>query len=388
MSTLKVNTIRHTGASSDAVTLASDGTCTAKITNNLSNRNLIINGAMQVAQRGTSSTTMGVSTVDRWRYGWSGQDEAQTLAQVALTSSDTGPWAKGFRHCLQMTNGNQSSGAGTTDQSYIEQRIEAQDIATSGWDYTSSSSYLTLSFWVKSSVAQTFYFQIEMWDGTSQLYVGSYALSANTWTKITKQIPGNSNVQVDNNTDKGMSVTFWQYYGTNNTDNSRALNWAAFGNPYTPDQTSTWWTTNDATFALTGVQLEVGDTATEFEHRSYGDELQRCKRYYQLLATGTSQVVAMGYIEQGATDVNAARQLVPAMRATPTIDDQTSGGTRYRVNSGGDSNTGNAMGINSSYSSENLVWMQLGGLSGVTAGQGAQIRKQTSSARLGVSAEY
>jgi len=95
----------------------------------------------------------------------------------------------------------------------------------------------------------------------------------------------------------------------------------------------------------------------------------------------------MGYIEQGASAVNAARQLVPAMRTTPTIDDQTSGGTRYRVNSGGDSNTGNAMGMNTSYSSENLVWMQLGGLSGVTAGQGAQIRKQTSSAILGVSAE-
>ena len=67
MSTLKVNTIRHTGASSDAVTLATDGTCTAKITNNLSNRNLIINGAMQVAQRGTSfADVTNAYTLDRW----------------------------------------------------------------------------------------------------------------------------------------------------------------------------------------------------------------------------------------------------------------------------------------------------------------------------------
>ena len=330
MSQLRVNTIRHTSASSDAITLASDGTATAKITNNLSNRNLIINGAMQCAQYGESGTSLGYPSLDRWRCGWSGHDENQTVAQVALTSSDTGPWAKGFRHCLQMTNGNQSSGAGTTDQSYIEQRIEAQNIATSGWDYTSSSSYLTLSFWVKSSVAQTFYFQIEMWDGTSQLYVGSYALSANTWTKITKQIPGNSNVQVDNNNDKGMSVTFWQYYGTNNTDNSRALDWAAFGNPYTPDQTSTWWTTNDATFALTGVQLEVSDYASEFQFRSYGDELARCQRYYsksgEYLSSGYGS--ANGYARGGF--------IYPVtMRASPTLTLDESGSGSI-IASGGD----------------------------------------------------
>ena len=134
MSTLKVNTIRHTGASSDAVTLASDGSCTVKATNNLSNRNLIINGAMQVAQRGTSVTDDGYQTVDRFRLGYEGSDNHLTQAQHALTSSDTGPWEKGFRYSYHITNGNQTSGAGTGDKAEIRYQVEAQDMASSGWN--------------------------------------------------------------------------------------------------------------------------------------------------------------------------------------------------------------------------------------------------------------
>ena len=87
MSTLKVNAIRGTGASSDAISVNStDGTCTAKITNNLSNRNLIINGAMNVAQRGTSSTNSGFGSLDRWKHEHGGQDEAPTYSQHDLNS--------------------------------------------------------------------------------------------------------------------------------------------------------------------------------------------------------------------------------------------------------------------------------------------------------------
>ena len=167
MSTLKVNTIRHTGASSDAVTLATDGTCTAKITNNLSNRNLIINGAMQVAQRGTSSTEHGHYTLDRWAHYRSGVNEAPTFSQADVASGTT-PYELGFRKSLKAVNGDQTGGAGTNDYVAFDYKWEAQDIANSGWNYTSTSSYVTLSFWVKSSVAQNFYFHIKTVDGTAQ----------------------------------------------------------------------------------------------------------------------------------------------------------------------------------------------------------------------------
>ena len=145
MSTLKVGAIRGVSASSDAITVANDGTCTAKITNNLSNRNLIINGAMEIAQRGTSSTDSGYQTVDRFKYVSSGVDTIPTQAQVDVTAGTT-PYTLGFRKAYKVTNADQTTGATTNDRIRLEINLEAQDIANSGWNYTSSSSYITLSF--------------------------------------------------------------------------------------------------------------------------------------------------------------------------------------------------------------------------------------------------
>ena len=156
MSTLKVDGIRSNSATSDAITLASDGTCTANVTNK-PNHNLVINGAMQVAQRGVSSTGTGFQTVDRFSLLTSGVDNAPTQAQ-SNPSVGTTPYTLGFRKALKITNGNQTGGVGGGDYIWIQTILEAQDIATSGWNYTSSSSYVTLSFWVKSSVAQEFKF--------------------------------------------------------------------------------------------------------------------------------------------------------------------------------------------------------------------------------------
>jgi hypothetical protein len=334
MSQLKVNTIRHTGASSDAITLASDGTATAKITNQPpGNRNLVINGAMQVAQRGTSSTTNGYNTVDRFEHVTAGTDENPTFGQVDVTSNDPGPWEKGFRKAFRFTNGNQTSGAGVTDFIWLRTYLEAQNIASSGWDYTSASSYITLSFWIKSSVAQDFKGYVRAFDGTSQMYpFATGSLSADTWTKITKTIPGNSNIQVDNDNGAGLQVNILPFMGTDYTNNATTENaWAAFDSTArVQDMTSTWYTTNDAQLEITGVQLEVGDTATEFEHRSYGDELLRCKRYYQVLIEGDSGGSEKTFGTAtcyNATSLHLAVRLSPEMRTTPTADFNT--GTDY-----------------------------------------------------------
>jgi len=280
-SKLIVNTIRHTGASSDAVTLASDGTCTANITNK-PNRNLIINGAMQVAQRGTSSTSTGYQTVDRFQISTSGFDEAPTQAQVDVASGTT-PYTLGFRKAYRVTNGNQTSGAGTADRIGIIYQVEAQDLANSGWNYLSSSSNITFSFWVKSSVAQNFYGFWRSNDGT--LYNYPYetgSLTADTWTKVTKTISGNSNLQFDNDNGSGLQIEFTLFRGTDTTGSISLNAWSTYNSSVrVPDNTSTWYTTNDATFEITGVQLEVGSVATDFEHRLFAQELALCMRYYE-----------------------------------------------------------------------------------------------------------
>ena len=286
-------------------------------------KNLIINGAMNVAQRGTSSTSGNYQTVDRFYPDWNGTDEAMTQAQVDVTA-DTDPWNLGFRKALKLTNGNQTSGAGAADDGYILYRLEAQDIANCGWDYTSTSSYITYSFWVKSSVAQTFYGVWSTHDGTSKAYPISFALSADTWTKVTGSIPGVSGLQFDNNNAHGLDLRIYTFLGTDKTASGVSLNtWANTNwSERTPDYTSTWWTTNDATFELTGFQLEVGSTATEFEHRTYGDELARCKRYYQqypeIAADGYAPYPGSGVAIMTTTSAGWAMNY-DTMRAAPTV---------------------------------------------------------------------
>jgi len=288
------------------------------------NKNIIINGAMEVAQRGTSSTSSSYQTVDRFITGHGGTDESPTQAQHTLTSSDTGPYAEGFRFSYHITNGNQTSGAGAADNIYIRQRIEAQNVATSGWDYTSTSSFITLQFWVKSSVAQNFYGYLRTADGTSQRYAfETGSLSANTWTKITKTVPGNSNLQIDSNNENGLDVVIIPFWGTDQTDPSVPLNaWGAFSSSTrTPDSTSTWYTTNDATFEVTGVQLEVGSVATDFEHRSFAQELVLCERYFQNITKGANYISNCMFYNTSI--VTGIVQFKTPMRATPSIYQHT-----------------------------------------------------------------
>tara|TARA_Y200000002_G_scaffold372818_1_gene371096 strand:- start:629 stop:1807 length:1179 start_codon:yes stop_codon:yes gene_type:complete len=286
----------------------------------LSHRNLVINGAMMVAQRGTSSTTSGYGTVDRFILGHTGTDEAPTQSQVDVASGTT-PYSLGFRKAFRVTNGNQTSGAGAADAIQYTYKFEAQDIANSGWNYTSSSSYVTLSFWCKSSVAQEFHGFLLTNDGSAQLYSFSTgSLSADTWTKVTKTIPGNSNLTFNSDNGEGINMRISQYQGTNYTGSITENQWAAFNTSIrNPDMTSTWYTTNDATFELTGMQLEVGPVATPFEHRSRGDELARCQRYfYKWVSSQAYSNMCLAYAGS-STQVETVFNLPVVMRASPSF---------------------------------------------------------------------
>ena len=393
MSEIKVNSIKGVGASAAAITVNNtDGTCTANLTNR-TNKNLVINGDMRIAQHGVSSTLEGYKTIDMFSTIRSGHDNAPTISQADIASGTT-PYSLGFRKSFKVTNGNQTSGAQSNSTSMIAYRLESQDMATSGWNYTSSSSYITLSFWVKASVSQNYYFSVFTQDGTSHQYtMETGVLTADTWTKIIKTIPGNSNVQFDTDTSanaiaRGFDIQWVMFRGTNTTG-TRPLNvWAALdGTSRAPDNTTTWYTTDNATFELTGVQLEVSDHATDFEHRSFGQELALCQRYYQVLASTDEDVVGVGFGLSSSSMLIVVRDLLVEMRAVPTIDDNTSGSTRYRGNYNTDSNTGNALVLNSTISNNKSVQLQIDGFSSVNNGTGALLRKQGSSGLLGVTAE-
>ena len=324
MSTIKVQNIQHTGSSTNAIALASDGTCTANITNNLSNRRININGQMSVWQRGTSITSGGYSP-DRYYQSLANAGSiTHTISQQSLTSSDT-PYSLGFRYFQR----HALSGAGTANANanlLTQHTIEAQDLAQSGWDYTSTSSYLSISFWVRVSTSQKFYLNLRTRDGTSQAYNIPFTPSANTWTKVTAQVPGNSNLQFDTDNDKGLHLNFYKFIGTDDTGGSSENAWAAYsGTAKVPDMASTWLTAGASTFDLTGLQVEVGSNSTDFEFRSYAQELQLCKRYFQLHSQAGKFTGNTSYYRSG--NIETQFKFEPEMRATPTFS--AASGTDY-----------------------------------------------------------
>ena len=423
MSTLKVNKIRDNSGSTDAIVLDPSGGAvlagvttisTARVTTGITStslqvgaavtitesgieasgigitcasingtqiggrRNLIINGAMEVAQRGTAATTEQLyQTVDRMRLARAGCDENPSQSQLSITTASM--TSLGFRKAFRIVNGNQTSGTGTADTISCSYRIEARDIRTSGWDYTNSNSFITLQFWVYSNVGQTYYLRLRTLDGTSQQYVMSYTLSANTWTKVIKTIPGNSNIQFDDDVNQGLQINWTMFAGTNYTDSGVSLNaWGAYDvNAQYPDITTTWFTTNDATWNITGLQLELGTQATPFEHRSFGEELQLCKRYYQKsyaygTAPGTSSsILGCIYSRYSAVVTNRmdlGTRFEVEMRSIPTVIAYSpSAGTANRVDDNSNGTGDVASAVNTVSSLAKISARGIGGLVTATA---------------------
>ena len=318
--------IRGDGRISIGSSLAVTGVCTAAAfipsMGQLSHRNLIINGAMAVNQYGTSSTSSGIKHIDRWAMYAEGANTTLTQSKVDVAAG-TAPYQLGFRSAFKILNAGQSNSNVGGDTIRIEQHIEDQMLARSGWDYKSSSSYLTLSFWVKSSVAQDFVITLMNRSdlGTSDIktYSQNFTISsADTWTKITTKIPGSSSLTLDNDNTRGLTLAFYMFMGNDDTDGSHTDGaWQAYnGADLAKQQTITWWTTSNSTVEYTGVQLEVGEYATPFEHCGYDNELLRCQRYYQKTDGGGCGVGVCNGTSNGA---RIQMDLKTTMRANPTV---------------------------------------------------------------------
>ena len=255
-------------------------------------RNLIINSQMQVAQRGTSASVSnnsneGYQTLDRWHFTY-GNNAGGT---VTVSQDSTVPSGEGFANSYKVDVTSADTSLAADDNVLIGQTIESQNIANSGWNYTSSNSFVTASFYARSSVDTTLCLVARSYDA-GYYYVKEFSLTANTWKRVTCSIPGNSNLVFDDNTGQGLGIWIILASGTSYNDSSDGA-WNATFKVATSNQSNFLASTGNI-LHLTGVQLEVGEVATPFEHRSYGDELLRCQRYYQSIdyywATGTTSL--------------------------------------------------------------------------------------------------
>jgi len=289
---------------------------TASEAGNLNTANLVINGDMSVAQRGTSSTSTNLQTVDRWGVSFGGV--AVTQSQQALTSGS--PYEAGFNNFIRAANTSTSSS--TTSYIQFYHNIEAQHIANSGWNFKSSSSFITLSFWARSSLQGTYYVNVVTNDGTAYYRSKAFALSADTWTKVTFTIEGNSNLTINDDNGQGLQVNIVPHYATGYTgSNANTTTWYTLvSNDYFPDFAQNWSESSGATFDVTGVQLELGQVATPYKHENFADNLLRCQRYFFAPHKPGDPSAYMG---QGhyyrATTVQMSIHHPTTMRASPTV---------------------------------------------------------------------
>ena len=275
-------------------------------------RNMIINGAMQHWQRGTAALAGTNYLADRFKVN--------ETSDGAITQERDTDAPNGFAYSLEVNVTTADSSESATDIVNIAHSIEGQDLQSLKYGTTDASA-ITISFWVKSNKTGTYCFHITKYDQTRLTYVKEYTIdSADTWEKKVITVEPDSNVTasggaIDNNNGAGFELN-WQLMVGTNYDDATDGSWSTNANHLGTSNQVNWMDSTSNNFYLTGVQLEVGNSASPFEHRSYGEELALCQRYY--LQTGNAGPTMWNF--DGTTMAVAISYTFPVpMRATPSV---------------------------------------------------------------------
>ena len=325
MSTLKVDTITKADGTGSLSVPAESGTVVTTASPSLGRRNLIINGAMQVAQRSTSLSvsSSGYRALDRFYWA------ANTEDVITMSQASDGPDEFANSLKIEVTTAETDLAAG--EYALLTQRIEGQNLQGIAKG-TSSAKQLTASFWVKGSITGTYIVELFDNDNTRQVSASYTINSANTWEYKTITFPADTSGAFDNDNNGSLFVQFVIASGTDFTSGTLNTSWASSTNANRWVGQTNVIGTSGATFYITGVQLEVGTVATPFEHRSYGEELALCKRYYQANASENSSRVGIndGYVVNGVTHYGT-RIFPVTMRAAPTIVTTLNGSSNFNT---------------------------------------------------------
>jgi hypothetical protein len=310
--------VRYLSTTLQSITVPNNSITYAQLDSNvqadIQGRNRIINGSMVVDQRNAGASLNpadGAFSVDRWKCAVYPTTGKYTVQQNA--GSVTPP--TGFTNYLGITSSSAYT-SGSTDQYFINQRIEGFNFADLGWG-TANAKTVTLSFWVYSSLATTFGGSIINSAG-NRAYPFSYTTTAtNTWQQISITITGETTGSWGTTNNIGALVVF--NLGCGSATAGTAGAWVS-AERYTVTGSTNLLATNGATLYLTGVQLEVGSSATGYEYRLYNQELLACQRYYQQFGNQTSGsgIFGSGYID-GTTQGRVYTALKVTMRSAPTV---------------------------------------------------------------------
>ena len=293
----------------------------------LSNRNLVINGAMQVAQRGTSSavtTSSGYFTADRFRTTVT-SDSAGRHTQSQATITDL----PGFANAIKLDCTTADTSIAANEIFVLATRFEGQDLQQLQKG-TSSAKSVTVSFYAKGT-AKTY--MCELLDNDNSRHNTQQFTVSTSWTRHSITFVGDTTGALDDDNALSLVLSFWLHAGSTYSGGTYTANtWATNTAANRAAGIDSFFSSTDNELFITGVQMEIGEQATPFEHRSFHDEFMRCQRYYQEIHGGSCEPSSSSVVETSFTRL--------PMRAAPTgsvsaaIDIEDPNVTTYTQSSG------------------------------------------------------
>ena len=365
--------------------IAADAINSTKIDNTipLGRRNIVINGNMRIAQRGSTRTGLSSSayTVDRFE---------QTISSYGTwthTREITGPSNTQFTRSLKTTCTTPDTSPGTNDYTRIDYKAEGRDLQHLIYG-TSNAKDITISFWVKSNVVADYCFWIYQFDAPTPRHINHiYSINqADTWEYKTITIPGDTAGFISNDNGAGLMFAWMLSVGTGWSSGTRPSTWqAAVDANRWVGHTADVGGAADNYFQLTGVQIEVGSVATEFEYRKAVEEFSLCQRYYyRMNAIGNSDERNIGF-SRTTTTCWVPYHFPVRMRAAPVVE-TTGTASDYSINVGQGTSTCTNFPVNNSTGKDGTMtsWQSTNNL---TIGQANAVRFSSSDAFIAFNCE-
>jgi hypothetical protein len=294
-------------------------------------RNIVINGAMQVAQRATSATGVGANnsvypTVDRIKVVALNTAGRATMSQVADVHD-------GFANALKLECTTADTSIASNEIFVLQTGFEGQDLQQLKKG-TSDAKKVTVSFYVKANANATY--GVELEDGDNSRFNSQSFAVTTDWTRVTKTFIADTTGSLDDDNALSLNLNIWLHGGSDYSGGTFSSNtWHTTTNQRMVDSQTSFFDSTDRTFFITGLQMEVGSQATSFEHRSFGEELDLCYRYYVKYhagGSGTFSRMALGFMRT-TTNLRALFTFPREMRSTPSLDDDNA--SNYHVEDAG-----------------------------------------------------
>ena len=370
-------TLDVTGAITGAsTTLTGDITASSFNSGQLGGRrNLVINGAMQVAQRGTSETgisTSGYYTVDRMRIS-----SANTAGRFTMTQ-ETISDLPGFANAVKLDCTTADTSIASNELLTIATRLEGQDLQQLKKG-TADAEKITVSFYVKGNASATYVLELYDADNTRQVSK-SFAVTT-SWNRVSLTFDGDTTGAFGDDNGLSLLLQIWLHAGSDYTSGTLSTSWSSATAANRAVGISSFFDSTDRTFSITGVQMEVGSVATPFEHLSFGETLALCQRYFYRWKTDGEAYsnLCIG----GCTNTSTARgiaQFPQVMRSNASVS--SSGTFRIVSMGGGGVRTGITITINRGHTLQPYMDFSSSGGSNLTAGNPAEMGANNDNASI------